>query len=131
VTSQPWNPGNFGEYDFVVLICDGDFKGVGSINFLWSIAAKLAIPVFISGVRTSGCLFTHGKTALFVDDNVQNWRVALELVQIASDDLRQIGKRARELLYFEASIQKKSALVAHYLGRILGKENFFDKFLPL
>ena len=131
VTSQPWNPESIEEYDFVVLICDGNFRDAGAINFLWSIAAKFTIPVFISGVRASGYFFSHGKTALFVDNNSKKWRVALELVQSAGDGLREIGKQARELLYFEASIQKKSAVVTQYLGKILGKEIFFDKFLPL
>jgi hypothetical protein len=128
---DPLNPKSIMHYDFVVLVAGGRDEHVGALNFLWSLAAKYGVPVFISGAGAAKGIFVHGKSALIVDDTVKNWWVSLEMTCKSKDYLRMIGTQARELLYFEASIQKKVAMVTQLFGKLLGKTSFYDKFLPL
>jgi hypothetical protein len=128
---DPLNPSSIMNYNFVVLVGGSSYEHVGALNLLWGLAAKYGVPVFVSGMGAAKGIYAHGKSALIVDDTVANWRVALEIVCTNSDYLKTIGLEARELLYFEASIQKKVAVVTQLFGAFLGKTAFYDKFLPL
>jgi hypothetical protein len=124
-------PGDIDRYGFIIILNNCDVVCTGFLNLWWSLAAKYAVPAFISGPGSREGLFQHGNTGLVVDDHEQHWIVVFRLLQSNVSAINEVSIRAREFVYFEASIQKKMRSIVDYFGGLLGKSNFFDKFLPL
>ena len=89
------------------------------------------MPSFIVSEGFSSESIFHGKNALIVDNTIQNWCLAFNIVDQSYSALRELASEARRSAYFGMSIQKQFYIFKERIRGFLGEEKFFDRFNPL
>ena len=122
---------DFNNYDYLIVIGGSSPEESALVHYWWELGAKHCLPTFIDSAMFSPNQLTHGSNCLFVNNNINSWAAAIDLLLTRYDALQAIAKKARRDLYFEFSIQKRVRHVSEIIGNYLSMPRFFDKYLPL
>jgi hypothetical protein len=122
---------NMARYDFLIVLNGSRPSKSGLVHYWWLQGAKVSIPTFMNAFATDSDYLSHGKNALFVDENERSWGAAFDLINLEFDKLKLVSEQARDDAYFNFSLQKRISDLTSVLGGYNRSSPFFDKFFPL
>ena len=119
------------EYDYLAIFSGPSSGEAASIYHWWASGARHCLPVFISSDAIHFKELIHGNNCLLVNNSVNAWIAALDLVRSRIDALHAIASNARREVYFNSSVQKRVNQIGELISHICDSKHHFDKFLPL
>ena len=119
------------KYDYLVILSRSPLEDVSSIHYWWASGARYCLPVFVSSDAAQVSELIHGNNCLLVNNNVDAWTAAFDIIRSKTDSLQAIASNARRDVYFKFSVQKRVNQIGELISYCSASGHKFDKFLPL
>ena len=119
------------KYEYMAIFSSPSLGDASSIHHWWASGARYCLPVFVSSDAVQVSELIHGNNCLFVNNNVDAWTAAFDIVRSKVDPLQAIASNARRDVYFKFSAQKRVNQISELISYCCASRHHFDKFLPL
>ncbi len=122
---------NLSKYEYLAIFSGSSPLEASSVHHWWAAGARHCIPAFINSDAARFNDLLHGNNCLFVNNSIDAWIAALDLVRSQIGALHAIATNARRGVYFNFSVQKRVHQIADLISHSGDLKTRFDKFLSL